>query len=456
MRPTEKKIQILIQNLKNQTPPELDEKILDNCFNELNTQKSLAPVTRPNIWRIIMTSKITKPIAAAIIITAVLTGIYQLTGSIDGAGVAWADVLEQIYNTRTVMYKKTFETEKHTFTSNYMLMEPSLMRSELPHGDVMIWNFSTGVNLHLMPQLKCALVEQRIGRKQSTKIHNRFEWLKKLHEQDAEFVGEEEIDGITVNVFVYEIPFERTTVWVDTKSDLPVKVKMEYFPNTKATNGVDTIIMPKMTLSISDFGAELESITKEDGQTITSGKMSRTISISSGRGSGKGIQDKMTITYHDFNWDAELDKSLFSMIPPEDYDVKKKTFDVSGHGEDSLVYCLGFWAEMSEGTFPDVINDLGDPDKLKPMMIAKFDKDGDPEEELDAAMDEVHKILKGLYFAQEKKVEGTWDYIGQGVMLGQEDRIVCWWFDEEMECYRAILGDLSIQDITENQLPTQP
>lgn len=33
--------------------------------------------------------------AAAVIIIGVLTGIYQMTGSIDGAGVAWADVVEQ-------------------------------------------------------------------------------------------------------------------------------------------------------------------------------------------------------------------------------------------------------------------------------------------------------------------------------------------------------------------------
>lgn len=76
MRPTEKKIQNLIKNLNNQTRPELDQKILDNCFTELNTQKSSAPTPRPNIWRIIMHSKTIKPIAAAIIIVA---GFLSLT-----------------------------------------------------------------------------------------------------------------------------------------------------------------------------------------------------------------------------------------------------------------------------------------------------------------------------------------------------------------------------------------
>ena len=281
-----------------------------------------------------------------------------------------------------------------------------------------------------------------------------FEWLKNLHEQDTEFIGEDKLDGVIVNVFVCEIPFERTTVWVDPETHLPAKVKMERFPNTETANG-DTVITPKMTLSFTDFGDKLKTFTSEDGETITT-ESSRTITISSGRGSGKGIQDRTTMTYHDFNWNAELDKSLFSMVPPEDYIVKEQTHDASEPDEDNLAYSLGFWAKFSQGKFPNAINDLGDPEKLKPLIIAKFDKDNDPEKELDAAMAEVNKILKALYFAQEKKVDGTWGYAGQAVMLGRADKIVCWWLDDQTESYKAIFGDLSIEDVTEDQLPIQP
>ena len=76
MRPTEKKIENLIQNLNDQTRPELDRKILDDCLNKLDMQKSSRPVARPNRWRIIMHSRITKQIAAAIIIVA---GVFSLT-----------------------------------------------------------------------------------------------------------------------------------------------------------------------------------------------------------------------------------------------------------------------------------------------------------------------------------------------------------------------------------------
>jgi len=121
MRPTEN-IENLIKNLNDQTRPDLDAKILEDCFAELRQNchsehseesiqtareavpyiekaaeisKSPAPAKGQNIWSIIMHSKITKPIAAAIIVIGVLAGIYHLTGSFDGASVAWADVVEK-------------------------------------------------------------------------------------------------------------------------------------------------------------------------------------------------------------------------------------------------------------------------------------------------------------------------------------------------------------------------
>jgi hypothetical protein len=435
----------------------MDQKTLGDILPaQEETTKNFSADRGPNLWRIIMGSRITKFAVAAVLIIAAIIIIKQFGGSIDGASTAWADVLGQISNAGTVTYKKTIETEKHTFTSNIMQMEPGLMRMELTAGPIIIWDFSSGITLQLTPEAKSALITHRIGRKYPIGNHNRFEWLKRLHEQDTRFVGEEDVDGLMVNVYVCEVPFERTTAWVDPETNLPVKVRIENFPNTELSNSADPVTMPRMSLSARDFGAKLETFTNEDGETITRGGTSRSITISSGRGSGKGIQEKMTVTYHDFDWGVELDKSLFSMVPPDDYSVKERTFDVSDNGENSLVYSLNFWATMSEGTFPDAINDLGDPEKVKSRMIAKFDKDGDPEEELDAAMAEVHKVLKGLYFAQEKKVDGGWGYAGRSVKLGQADAMICWWFDEETGGYRAVFGDLRIEDVAEDQLPVKP
>ena len=129
----------------------------------------------------------------------------------------------------------------------------------------------------------------------------------------------------------------------------------------------------------------------------------------------------------DFVWDADLDESLFSLEPPEGYTVEEKQFDDSGPGEKHLIEALSFWTEMSEGLFPSAINELGDPNKVRPMLVEKFDEDGDPKEEFDRALKMMNKVLKGLMFAQQRKVDGSWHYAGDGVRLGDADTPICWW-----------------------------
>ena len=73
MRPTDKKIHELLQNINDTTRSELDDKILGDCFTELNNQTTVT--NRANKWRIIMHHKITKPIAAAIILAAAFWGL---------------------------------------------------------------------------------------------------------------------------------------------------------------------------------------------------------------------------------------------------------------------------------------------------------------------------------------------------------------------------------------------
>ena len=96
MKPADN-INNLFENSKITVGSDVDKKILNKAMIALPRQ---AKADR-NIWSIIMHSKITKPIAAAIIIIAVLTGIYQITGSIDGASVAFGEVLKNSYKVQS-------------------------------------------------------------------------------------------------------------------------------------------------------------------------------------------------------------------------------------------------------------------------------------------------------------------------------------------------------------------
>lgn len=91
MNPADK-IQKLINESDVTTSSDADKRILGDALEHLEKlkHKNLA-VPRPNIWRTIMKSRITKLTAAAVIVITAIVGINQFSGS----SVAWADVEER-------------------------------------------------------------------------------------------------------------------------------------------------------------------------------------------------------------------------------------------------------------------------------------------------------------------------------------------------------------------------
>ncbi len=433
MKPTDE-IEKSIRQLQDRTGAELDARTLtDACQVLAKKQQTQSASNKPNIWRTIMKSKMTKLAVAAAIIIAGLIGINHFGGSIDGTNLSFAAVLDNISNARNVVYTETSEIPDYTFTNVKMVNENGIIRCELEHGTVMIFDLDNGYTLDLMTNSKQAIRTHRTGRKKSAKGFSYIGWVRKLHEGEAEFVGREELEGEAVNVYVWEVPFEEITVWVDAQSNLPVKVEHKCFANTEKN-----VVMPELGLSMGDFGGD--------------SSVSRVNVISSGRGSGLGISEDRTRTMYDFQWDAELDDALFSLEPPEGYTLEERQREDSPMDENSLVDTLGFWAQMCDGEFPTE-EDINDPQAFKPLLIEKYDSDGDPKEEFDAAMGELNKILRGIYVVQVKKVGGSWGYNGEDIRLGDAQGIVCWWKDEGSDSWTVIYGDLSIGEVAEEELP---
>ena len=96
----------------------VDDRIINDVLTALDkSEKTQSVSPEPNIWRLIMKSKITKITAAAVIIIAVFIAINQFGGFIDGASVAWADVLENMEAAQTVTF--TFEYERRYEDGEY-------------------------------------------------------------------------------------------------------------------------------------------------------------------------------------------------------------------------------------------------------------------------------------------------------------------------------------------------
>jgi len=92
-----KDIKQSIRKLKVEPSDQIHTRVLDKLLRTLDKSKqtkSAAP--QPNIWRVIMKSRITKLAAAAVIIIAVMIGINHFGGSIDGASVAFGQMKQAL------------------------------------------------------------------------------------------------------------------------------------------------------------------------------------------------------------------------------------------------------------------------------------------------------------------------------------------------------------------------
>ncbi len=96
MKPADNIEEVIKKDLNFTAGAELHDRMLDDVLNaQEKSKKTKSALALPGIRRQIMKSPITKLVAAAVIIIAVLIGINQFGGSIDGASVAWADVAER-------------------------------------------------------------------------------------------------------------------------------------------------------------------------------------------------------------------------------------------------------------------------------------------------------------------------------------------------------------------------
>jgi hypothetical protein len=98
-------IKKLVTKLKVKPTSEMKSKVLDEAL-EIQRNQNQQTTSDTHIWRLNMNSKITKVAVAAVIIIAVLIGINHFGGSIDGASVAWAEVIKNIDQVNDYTYRQ--------------------------------------------------------------------------------------------------------------------------------------------------------------------------------------------------------------------------------------------------------------------------------------------------------------------------------------------------------------
>lgn len=165
MRPAEN-IEKLIKNVPVNTSAKRDEEVLEDVLNALEKTNNLqSAACRPNIWRIIMKSQITKLATAAVIVVAVVLSIVVLNQS---ATPAWAieqtikaiEGFKAIYSSGITVDEngKEFETEFWA-RPNMEGTGSGDLRMETKGGQVIVVNEQQNVTYKYDPGKNAVLVE---------------------------------------------------------------------------------------------------------------------------------------------------------------------------------------------------------------------------------------------------------------------------------------------------------
>ena len=392
MRPADNTKQF-IKNASIKSNPEVNEAVLKELLNELDKSKSMPCAARePNIWRIIMRSPITKIAAAAVIIVSLIVASHFL--GVPTESVGWADVVRPILTARTVVFNLEGENMP---TTRVMNMGTQRVRLEVLSADgksvqVMVIDYDASRMLTLIPNQKKAIVIdlKDIPEKPENvleELRNVVTEIQNDPDVSVEPLGEKEIDGRVATGFRARNPDGEITVWADPETALPIRMEQQW--------------------------------------------------------------RQLQFVYTDFQFDIEMDESLFSMEIPEGYsELPSGELGIASSTEKDLVESLRIWAEIIlDDAFPEDFSTQVYVDDVKKNR-KKF-ANLQEKEKMELAM----KFGPGAMFYNLLKAENDWHYVGRNVKLGDAESPVCWYRPEGSETYRVIYGDLSVKDVAAGDLP---
>ena len=218
------------------TTQELDKRIIDaSLLAQEKLKQTQSASIQPNIWRIIMKSRVTKLAAAAVIVLSVLIGIVTFNGT-----SAWAKVikaLEEVENVCAVVTRTMPDGTK--IQRKWWLRKPHFLRKEEPSG-VVIDNGKERLTIDK---------EKMQARLEDSWAEYRPVSQEYMFEQIGIFRGQK-VEGLTVrkldeqsnnNISVFHLDYASTysctyqgKAWVDTDTMLPKRITLQLTSKSKA------------------------------------------------------------------------------------------------------------------------------------------------------------------------------------------------------------------------------
>ena len=374
---------------------QMDEKILDDALEAFEKSKMTQSADlQPSVWRIIMKSRITKFAVAAIIIIAVIIGIHRSGNFFESS--AYAQVAKELRNARTVVFTLITQTNQgngETVKTDVAYKEPSHIRTTTVDGYVAVVDGNSGKMISIVPGGGYTLAEMNsIGKTNAPGPIASIEAMKNLPAKADENLGTKEIDGIVCDGYRVTQGDLTITVWINAKTGDLVQVDQKY----ASAPGMNKII--------------------------------------------KNIK-----------FDVVLDNSLFSLTPPAGYKPfgSELKSDVSAETEKVFIDWLRWWVGANvDDTFPPmvagseiakVVMDMGRQGKLKGSAW------GSPEVG--------QQMFNAMLFVSKLPKDSNWRYMGENVKFGTSDKAIFWYMPKGSQNYRVIYGDLSVREVSPENLP---
>jgi outer membrane lipoprotein-sorting protein len=390
MRPTDKTKQF-IKNASINSNPEVNEAVLKELLSEMDkSQNTTCAAKQPDIWRIIMKSPVTKLAVAAAIIIAALIGLHYFGNSFNVTGSAYAEVVERLQNAITMTYTSSGNTEVEI-----AFKKPGYMRTTMPGDYVTVIDWTQGKGLSTLPTRK-QFIEMEMSNLPNNPAQHQFNVIEKLRtlpDRANEELGTREIGGRMLQGFRITEEDVTNTVWIDPQTRELVRVETEF--------------------------------TNAPG---------------------------MNVTMTDFQFDVDLDDSLFSLTPPDDYTRLEVQADVSTVAEQDMIEFLRVWSSWTkDNMFPPTLN---------PMEIQKVSMEMEQQGEFGESQttDQQRKqdamtMYRGIMFLTQLPAGSNWRYAGEGVKFGDANTAIFWYRPDGSNTYRVIYGDLSVRDVAPENLP---
>jgi outer membrane lipoprotein-sorting protein len=391
------KLKKLINKSEVQTSSQMDKRILGDAFKRMDELREDSQAgTGVNVWRIIMKTKITKIAAAAVIIVAVLIAIHQLAGN--GASAVYASVVEQLHNARTMTYSLITQTnieDAPTVRVDMAFKEPGYMRITTADGYLTAIDWARNKGISILPPRK-QFIEFEATSYRHDPAQDPFAVIENLRtlpsRADAE-LGEKEIDGRLLQGFRVIEEGVINTIWVDPGTGELARVVME-FPEAPG----------------------------------------------------------MSVIMTDFQFNIELDDSLFSLTPPEGFERVEIQADVSEVTEQDLIEYLRAWSSWTkDGTFPPTLAGMQLPKVA--MEMEKQGKFGEGQTTQQQRERDQLVMYRGVMFVYQLPAESNWRYAGENVSYGDADTPIFWYSPVGSENYRVIYGDLTVEEVLPEDLP---